>query len=226
MEYVPVLSELKENLLKAGQDEGCLSFSDLNELLPDEIKDPNAIESIFNFLGDNNIQIVTIEKSGEKRTLSGEVWDHDKADLDDDSDLADGSIMAAGDIVHEAEETTTTYLREMGQFDLLTPDEEAKYSKCIRQGFDAIILAIREDVSEVAEIALLCARIDLWERRDPTLKPKKQQLNFMRHSVIAAAKKYSDKRELHEMQAKIEAYSRSIEIAKDWRESSRLWQSQ
>lgn len=210
-----MLSELKENLLKAGQNEGCLSFSDLNELLPDEIKDPNAIESIFNFLGDNNIQIVTIEKSGEKRTLSGELWDQEKAELDDDSDLADGSITAAGDVAHEAEETTTTYLREMGQFDLLTPDEEAKYSKCIREGFDKIIEAIREDVSEVAEIAVLCARIDLWERRDPTLKPKKQQLNFMRHSVIAAAKKYSDKRELYEMQAKIEAYSRSIEIAKD-----------
>ena len=75
MESDSVLSELKENLLKAGQSEGCLSFSDLNELLPDEIKDPNAIENIFNFLGANNIQIVTIEKSGEKRTLSGEVWD-------------------------------------------------------------------------------------------------------------------------------------------------------
>ena len=153
MEYGIVLSELKENLLKAGQTEGCLSFSDLNELLPDEIKDPNAIESIFNFLGDNNIQIVTIEKTGEKRTLSGEVWDHDKV-MDDDDDLADSSIAVAGEGSHEAEETTTTYLREMGQFDLLTPDEEAKYSKCIRQGFDAIIQAIREDVSEVAEIAL------------------------------------------------------------------------
>jgi RNA polymerase primary sigma factor len=215
MEYGTVLSELKENLLKAGQTEGCLSFSDLNELLPDEIKDPNAIESIFNFLGDNNIQIVTIEKTGEKRTLSGEVWDHDKVSMDDEDDLTDSSIVVAGDGSHEAEETTTTYLREMGQFDLLTPDEEAKYSKCIRQGFDAIIQAIRDDVSEVAEIALLCARIDLWERRDPTLKPKKQQLNFMRYSVISAAKKYSDKRELYEMQAKIEAYSRSIEFAKD-----------
>lgn len=214
MEYGTVLSELKENLLKAGQTEGCLSFSDLNELLPDEIKDPNAIESIFNFLGDNNIQIVTIEKTGEKRTLSGEVWDHDKA-MDEDDDLADASISVAGEGSHEAEETTTTYLREMGQFDLLTPDDEAKYSKCIRQGFDAIIQAIRDDISDVSEIALLCARIDLWEKRDPTLKPKKQQLNFMRFTVIAAAKKYSDKRELHEMQAKIEAYSRSIEFAKD-----------
>ena len=65
MEHHFVLSELKENLLKAGKTEGCISFNDLNELLPDEIKDPEAIEKIFNFLGAHNIEIVTVEKSGE-----------------------------------------------------------------------------------------------------------------------------------------------------------------
>lgn len=210
-----MLSELKENLLKAGQTEGCLSFSDLNELLPDDIKDPNAIESIFNFLGAHNIQIVNVEKNGEKRTLSGEIWDHDKIEIDDDEELTDAALTAASDDGHEAEETTTTYLREMGQFDLLTPEEEAKYSRSIRQGFDEIIRAIRDETSGVTEMALLRARIDLWEKRDPTLKPKKQQLNFMRYSVVAAARKYPERHELHELQIRIEGYSHSIEVAKD-----------
>jgi RNA polymerase primary sigma factor len=213
---LPVLSELKENLLKAGKSEGCISFSDLNELLPEEIKDPGAIESIFNFLGAHDIEIVTIEESGEKRTLSGEVWEKkDEASLDID-DLKDEMVGSGGeDDAHEAEETTTTYLREMGRFDLLTPEEEAKYSKTIRQGFESIIQAIREDQSGVKEMKLLTERIDLWEKRDPTLKPKKQQLNFMRYSVVSSAKKYPEIRELFELQAKLEAYSRSIEIAKD-----------
>lgn len=211
-----MLSELKENLLKAGKSEGCISFSDLNELLPEEIKDPGAIESIFNFLGAHDIEIVTIEESGEKRTLSGEVWEKkDEASLDID-DLKDEMVGSGGeDDAHEAEETTTTYLREMGRFDLLTPEEEAKYSKTIRQGFESIIQAIREDRSGVKEMKLLTERIDLWEKRDPTLKPKKQQLNFMRYSVVSSAKKYPEIRELFELQAKLEAYSRSIEIAKD-----------
>lgn len=208
-----MLPELKENLLKAGKEEGCISFDDLNELLPDEIKDPNEIESIFNFLGAHSIEIVTVEEDGEKRTLSGEIWERNdssasSANQEDEMSLPDEET-------HEAEETTTTYLREMGRFDLLTPEEEAKYSKTIRQGFEAIIAAIREDVSGVKEIQLLRDRIDLWERRDPTLKPKKQQLNFMRYNVISAAKKYTDVRELFELQAKLEAYSRSIEVAKD-----------
>ncbi len=211
-----MLSELKENLLKAGKSEGCISFSDLNELLPEEIKDAGAIESIFNFLGAHDIEIVTIEESGEKRTLSGEVWEKKDESCLDIDDLKDEMVGSGGeDEAHEAEETTTTYLREMGRFDLLTPDEEAKYSKTIRQGFESIIQAIREDSTGVKEMKLLVDRIDLWEKRDPTLKPKKQQLNFMRYSVVSAAKKYPEIRELFELQAKLEAYSRSIEIAKD-----------
>lgn len=211
-----MLSEIKENLLKAGKSEGCISFNDLNELLPDEIKDPNAIEKIFNFLGAHDIEIVTEEKSGEKRTLSGEVWKKkDGLDPDDNADELAMTANISDDESHEAEETTTTYLREMGRFDLLTPEEEAKYSKTIRQGFESIIEAIREEKSGVKELALMRERIDLWEKRDPTLKPKKQQLNLMRYSVTSAAQKYTDVRELFELQAKIEAYSRSIEVAKD-----------
>ena len=209
-----MLSELKENLLKAGKSEGCISFDDLNDLLPDEIKDPRDIEKVFNFLGDHNIEIVTEEKSGEKRTLSGEVWKK-KKDSSGDGDEDEPALGFSEDVEHDAEETTTTYLREMGRFDLLTPEEEAKYSKTIRQGFEAIITAIRKDKSGVREIDLLRERIDLWEKRDPTLKPKKQQLNFMRYNVAASTKKYTEKRELLELQAKMEAYSRSIEVAKD-----------
>ena len=208
-----MLPELKENLLKAGKEEGCISFDDLNELLPDDIKDPNEIESIFNFLGAHSIEIVTVEKSGEKRTLSGEVWE--KTDDSVPEGSAEEDIILADDDSHEAEETTTTYLREMGRFDLLTPEEEAKYSKTIRQGFESIIGAIRVDNSGVKEVLILRERIDLWEKRDPTLKPKKQQLNFMRYTILSAAKKYPEIRDLFELQAKLEAYSRSIEVAKD-----------
>ncbi|MCI5145197.1 MAG: RNA polymerase subunit sigma, partial [Candidatus Electrothrix sp. AR3] len=167
-----MLASIKEDLLKAGQGEGCITFKHLNRLLPEDVKDPGAIEAVFDFLNAHNIEIVTIEDSGRKRTLSGEEWTG-REEVHDDIESSASSVAEE----HEAEETTTTYLREMGQFDLLTPEEEARYSKAIREGFNAIICAIREDSSETAEIKMLRDRIDLWERRDPTLKPKKQQLN-------------------------------------------------
>ena len=143
-------------------------------------------------------------------TLAGEEWTGRK-NADDD-----GNTDALPDNEdHEPEETTTTYLREMGQFDLLTPEEEAKYSKTIREGFDSIIALIRKDRSETDEIRMLVERIDLWERRDPTLKPKKQQLNYMRQCVLRANQNHADCRELFELTTKIEAYNRSVEFAKD-----------
>ena len=205
-----MLAGIKNDLLEAGKDEGCITFQHLNELLPDQVKDPGAIEELFDFLGENNIEIVTQEESGKRKTLSGEEWTGRKSG--DDDNLSDS---LPDNEEHESEETTTTYLREMGQFDLLTPEEEAKYSKTIREGFDAIIEAIREDTSGVNEIKLLVDRIDLWHRRDPTLKPKKQQLNYMRHCVSIAHRNYQDKRDLFELNTKLEAYNRSIETAKD-----------
>ncbi|MCI5132043.1 MAG: sigma-70 family RNA polymerase sigma factor, partial [Candidatus Electrothrix sp. EH2] len=205
-----MLASIKEDLLKAGKDEGCITFNHLNELLPEDIKDPGAIEAVFDFLNAHNIEIVTVEDSGKKRTLSGEEWTGKEAFQDEDEH---GSVVVTEE--HESEETTTTYLREMGRFDLLTPEEEAHYSRAIREGFNAIICAVREIESNVPEIKSLRDRLDLWERRDPTLKPKKQQLNYMRNCVEKAAFRYQEQRELFELHTRLGAYNRSIETAKD-----------
>ncbi|MCF6289382.1 MAG: sigma-70 family RNA polymerase sigma factor [Desulfobacterales bacterium] len=213
-----MLANIKAKLLDAGKDEGCISFALLNELLPDDIKAPNAIEEIFDFLGKNNIEIVCEEKSGQRRTLSGEKWEdfqrHAAEDLAAGKDSAAGIVSMAAGEEHEQEETTTTYLREMGRFDLLTPEEEAKYSRTIREGFDAIIAAIQEDKTGVPEMEALKERIELWKKRDPSLKPKKQQLNYMKGHVAKAVQAHPGIG-LLEIQARVEAYVRSIEAAKD-----------
>ncbi len=214
-----MLVTIKAKLLDACKSEGCVSFTLLNELLPDDIKETSIIEEIFDFLAQNNIEIVSEDKTGLKKTLSGESWEDFKksgtGSLAQQKGETVNGIASSGVDPHDPEETTTTYLREMGQFDLLTPEEEGLYSRTIREGFDAIISAIREDNSGVIEMDSLKNRIDLWEKRDPSLKPKKQQLNYMKESVLYCVTEYPDIRELFELHTKIEAYVRSIEIAKD-----------
>ena len=216
-----MLVTIKAKLLDAGKNEGCVSFTLLNELIPDDIKETSVIEELFDFLAEHNIEIVSEEKSGQKKTLSGEIWDdYKKSNVGTlargKDDIADAiSSTDDEDEPHDPEETTTTYLREMGRFELLAPEEEGIYSRTIREGFDAISRAIRDDDSGVPEMKVLKDRIDLWEKRDPSLKPKKQQLNYMKDSVAVCAAKYPDIRELFELHTKIEAYVRSIEAAKD-----------
>ena len=45
---------------------GCVSFTLLNELIPDDIKETSVIEELFDFLAENNIEIVSEEKPGQK----------------------------------------------------------------------------------------------------------------------------------------------------------------
>ena len=206
-------ADIKAKLLEAGADDGCISIELLNDLIPDD-KDPDTIDDIFDFLQDNNIEVLSQEKAeAQGKGLGGqEKGKHEDAD----KSLGDGPDEAAGkDDTAEVEETTTTYLREMGRFDLLTPDEEEKYSKTIREGFEAIIRAIRNDATKTKEIIQLVERIALWEKRDPTLKPKKQHLNYMVRAIDRACKTHLEIQELSDLHHRVDLYTRSIEVAKD-----------
>ncbi len=206
-------TDIKLKLLEAGKDDGCISIDYLNDLIADD-EDASTIDEIFNFLDEQRIEIITDDQNGKKKNIAGETWDsesgNDSSKKDEEEKLA-----PAKEETHEVEETTTTYLREMGRFSLLTPEEEEKYSKAIREGFDAIINTIRDNDSGVEEIKQLVKRLDLWEKRDPTLKPKKQQLNYMRRAVKAASEKNPDSPPLQQDHHKVELYTRSIETAKD-----------
>ena len=208
-------SEIKAKLLEVGKDEGCVTLSLLNNLIPED-NSPSTIDNIFAFLSKNNIEIINSTKlsNGKPATVT---WDRDD---DAKSGQGDGTKSKASgsssrDELQEPEETTTTYLREMGRFDLLTPDEEEKYSKAIRLGFDAIITAIRADASGTPEMIALVERLDLWEKRDPTLKPKKQHLNFMIKTVTNATNTHPYLPGLQELDNRLGLYTRSIELAKD-----------
>jgi RNA polymerase primary sigma factor len=203
-----VPENIKDILLEAGKRKGSVTLSFLNDLIPEE-KTAAYIDEIYDFLFENDIEIVDENKSAKKKPSPSK---------DEDNEGDDGpehDKIEAKQEQHEPEETTTTYLREMGRFELLTPEDEEKYSKAIRSGFDAIINSARTDESGVPEMKILVDRIALWEKRDPTLKPKKQHLNFMVRSIKTTREKYSEISSLTLMQQKVESYTRNIEWAKD-----------
>ena len=216
-------ADIKAKLLEAGKNDGCITVPTLNDLIPED-KNPDAIDSIFDFLGKNNIEIVTSSKSGEKKTLDGKVYKESPLEgdaaqaLDNENDTDtknEPAPLVTKEEAPEPEETTTTYLREMGRFELLTPEEEEKYSKTIREGFDGIINKVRTNQYGTDEIQQLVERIDLWEKRDPTLKPKKQHLNYMMREVVKACTNHTTNKDLQEIHCRLSLYHRSIEVAKD-----------
>lgn len=162
--------DIKAKILEIGSDDGCISIDMLNDLIPED-NDPESIDDIFDFLQDHNIEVLSDEKLAEKSPNDKKDEKEGEPEIAVKQSQSPLNLMSKDESV-EVEETTTTYLREMGRFELLTPQEEEKYSKTIREGFDAIIRTIRKHDEKQPEVILLIARIDLWERRDPTLKPK------------------------------------------------------
>lgn len=205
-------ANLKTKLLKASNNTGFISTEVLNDLIPDD-KDASYIDEVLDFLDDNKIEVAS------KEYISKQSPEGAKSSSDEGKEEPQDNITEKGpdnkDEPQEVEETTTTYLREMGRFDLLTPEEEEKYSKTIREGFDAIIRTIRTDDSGVEETLRLVERIALWEKRDPTLKPKKQHLNYMVRNVQKISKTYPDTFILQRAKYRVNLYTRSIESAKD-----------
>lgn len=197
-------AEIQAKLLKFGQQYQCVSIDFLTDIIPEE-KDATFIDQILKFLDENNIKIVSVLPPEAQQAMQ------EASEENEDSDEQNNKVEPA----QEVEETTTTYLREMGRFDLLTPEEEEKYSKTIREGFDSIIRTIRTDQSEIPAVKILADRIDLWEKRDPTLKPKKQHLNHMRRTMLSIVDENPDNACLCMGNYRIHLYTRSIESAKD-----------
>jgi RNA polymerase primary sigma factor len=211
-----VSADIKDKLLKIGKKNGFISITHLNAIVPED-KGPKFIDELFDFMAENGIEIITQQELDEKKESAAAKGKTVTSGIEEilTEDTFEPVATGKDEESTEIEETTTTYLREMGQFDLLTPQEEEKYSKAIRQGFDAIISAIRGDDSGTAEIVALVERIALWEKRDPTLKPKKQHLNYMTRSVESCFECQPEMETLRELTHRISLYTRSIELAKD-----------
>ncbi|MBC8318037.1 MAG: sigma-70 family RNA polymerase sigma factor [Desulfobulbaceae bacterium] len=205
-------SKLKTKLLKFSKKTGFISTDILNDLIPDD-KDATYIDEVLEFLDDNQIELASAADINKKSPDSSKSEPNDGQE--DQSGHLTKKSSSEKDLPQEVEETTTTYLREMGRFDLLTPAEEEKYSKTIREGFDAIIRTIRTEETDAAELQALVERIALWEKRDPTLKPKKQHLNYMVRGLQKITDDHADNDSLQQSMYRVDLYTRSIESAKD-----------
>ncbi len=213
-------AEYMDQLLEAG-NKGSLSYETLNQIIPDDIKDPEKLEEIFDMLCENNIEVVggtlndaiALKKDpvhGAQKNGSMTEIQPQKAPDNKKHEV----VLDAGEYT-DSEEITTTYLREMGRYELLTPEKEEELSKIIRTGFNSIISSIMELNSSLPEIEALREQIRIWKRRDPTLKPKKQHLNYLAETVYSIAEQHADDQVLAELQRFVRIQQIKVERAKD-----------
>ncbi len=129
-------SRLKE-LIAKGKEQGYLTFSQVNDHLPDDLSDPEQVEEIIAMI--NDMGIVVSEYAPDKDSLIMEEGDS--------TDEAAAEEAAAALAAVEGDVTRTTdpvrmYMREMGTVELLTRAGEIAIAKRIEEGTREVMSSI------------------------------------------------------------------------------------
>ena len=126
-------------LIAKGKDQGYLTYSEVNDHLPDGIVDPEQIEDIISMINDMGIRVHEVPPDADELLLT------DNAVNSDDDDAAEEAVSALATLDAEFGRTTDPvrmYMREMGTVDLLTREGEIRIAKRIEQGLNQAMRAL------------------------------------------------------------------------------------
>ncbi|MGB7453823.1 MAG: RNA polymerase sigma factor RpoD [Lysobacterales bacterium] len=132
-------SQLKD-LITKGKEQGFLTYSQVNDHLPDDIVDPEQIEDIINMI--NDMGITVYERAPDADTL---ILNDDAASSSDDDSAVEEAAAALAAVETEIGRTTDPvrmYMREMGTVELLTREGEIVIAKRIEDGLKQVHKAL------------------------------------------------------------------------------------
>ena len=144
-----------KTLIKLGKERGFLTYSEVNDHLPDDVVDAEQIESIISTFSDMGIQVYDVAPDAEQLLMS----ESSPTVSADDADVEEQAEQALSTVDSEFGRTTDPvrmYMREMGTVELLTREGEIEIAKRIEDGLKHMIQAISACPSTIAEI-LDCA---------------------------------------------------------------------
>ncbi|MCF6764570.1 RNA polymerase sigma factor RpoD [Thiotrichales bacterium 19S3-7] len=123
-------------LIGLANEQGYLTYADINDHLSDETTDPEQLEEIIQTLNEMGIRVFENTPDEDELLLS-----------DTTDDAAEATAQALASVGSELGRTTDPvrmYMREMGSVDLLTRHGEIKIAKRIEEGTRQVIETLSE----------------------------------------------------------------------------------
>ncbi|SFU81114.1 RNA polymerase sigma factor RpoD [Pseudoduganella namucuonensis] len=147
-----------KNLINMGKDRGFLTYAEINDQLPENIIDPEAIEGIIATFNDMGIAVYERAPDAESLLLTDNV-----AAVTSDDEVEAAAATALSTVDSDFGRTTDPvrmYMREMGAVALLTREGEIEIAKRIEGGLKDMIQAISACPTTIAEILALAKKIE------------------------------------------------------------------
>ena len=125
-------------LIAKGKEQGYLTYSEVNDHLPEGIVDPEQIEDIISMINDMGIAVHEVPPDADALLLMGSTVNAD----DDETEEAAVALATIDSEFGRTTDPVRMYMREMGTVDLLTREGEIKIAKRIEKGLNQALAAL------------------------------------------------------------------------------------
>jgi RNA polymerase primary sigma factor len=146
-----------KNLINMGKERGYLTHAEINDHLPENIIDPEAIEGIIATFNDMGIAVYERAPEAEMMLLSDAVV---TPTSEDEVEAAAATALSTVDSdFGRTTDPVRMYMREMGAVSLLTREGEIAIAKRIEDGLKDMVQAISACPVTISEIIALSHKI-------------------------------------------------------------------
>ena len=137
-------------LIKLGKERSFLTYAEINDHLPDNVIDPDAIEGIISTFNDMGISVYEHAPDAEDLLLTDNVV---TVTSDEEAEAAAEAALSTVDSdFGRTTDPVRMYMREMGSVELLTREGEIEIAKRIEEGLKDMIQAISSCPTTILEI--------------------------------------------------------------------------
>ncbi len=148
-------------LIAKGKEQGYLTYTEVNDHLPESISDPDQVEDIIQMINDMGIKVYETAPDADTLLMN-------EGDGNTDEVAAAEAAAALAAVENEAGRTTDPvrmYMREMGTVELLTREGEIVIAKRIEEGLRELMKAMAYFPGTVSHILKEYDGVDTEERR-------------------------------------------------------------
>ncbi|MDR5775976.1 RNA polymerase sigma factor RpoD [Caballeronia sp. LP006] len=150
-------------LIKLGKERGFLTYAEINDHLPDNFTETEAIEGIISTF--NDMGVAVYEQAPDAETL---LLNDNAPNASSDDEVEEEAEVALSTVDSEFGRTTDPvrmYMREMGTVELLTREGEIEIAKRIEDGLKHMVMAISACPTTIADILAMAERVQNEETR-------------------------------------------------------------
>ncbi len=127
-----------KKLIDVGKEKGYLTYSEVNDLIPQDVQSPDDLDDLLTTMSTQGIDI--LEAPAKERK-----FDDEEPSEDVELDLTPGAMEKTNDPVR-------MYLREMGTVPLLTREGEVEIAKRIERGQNRVLKALSRSPIVIREL--------------------------------------------------------------------------